>query len=83
MSLLIVSATDHVLWNLQLFQVEIILTAVAMHAVSERTQTVAQISRQLMHLWARLGIGCCLCMMMAAGSEGDDQPFEAFLLQLR
>jgi hypothetical protein len=40
------------------------LATVAMHAVSERAQAVAQVSWKLMHFWAAcLGIGWCSCMM--------------------
>lgn len=40
------------------------LTAVAMHAVSERAQAIAQIFWKLVHVWAAcLGIGCCLRLM--------------------
>jgi hypothetical protein len=40
------------------------LTAVAMYAVPERAQAIAQVFGKLMHFWAAcLGIGFCLCMM--------------------
>ena len=58
------------------------LTAVAMHAVSERPQAIAQVFWELMHFWAYLGIGCRLCMMVVTDLEGDDQPLEALLPQL-
>jgi hypothetical protein len=41
MRLLLAFATYHVLWRLQLLQVEVMLTAVAMYAVPERTQAFA------------------------------------------
>ena len=64
MSLFLAFAVDHVVWNLQLLQVEVMLTAVAMHAVSERPQAFAQVFWKLMHFWAAcLGIGCCLRIM--------------------
>ena len=50
MNLSLAFAVDHVVWSLQLLQVEVMLTAVAMHAVSERTQAVAQVLRELMHI---------------------------------
>jgi hypothetical protein len=64
MRLLLAFATHHVFWRLQLLQVEVILTAVAMHAISERTQALAQVFRELMHRWACLGASCRLRMMM-------------------
>ena len=63
MNLSFAFAVDHAVWSLQLLQVEVMLTAVAMHAVSERTQAVAQVLGELMHIWANLGIGCCSRMM--------------------
>jgi hypothetical protein len=69
-SLSLAFAVDHVFWNVQLLQVEVMLIAVAMHAVPERTQAIAQVFWKLMHFWAAcLGIGCCLRMM---SSEGDN-----------
>jgi len=56
-------ATKHVFWSRQLLQVKVVLTAVAMHAVSERTQAVAQVFWELMHLWACLGTDSRLRMM--------------------
>jgi predicted signal transduction protein with EAL and GGDEF domain len=83
MSLLVDFAIKYVFWGILLLQVEVILAAVAMHAVSEGTQAIAQVFWELMHLWACLGVGCCLRMMGWWVLEGHDQQLEAFLLQLR
>jgi hypothetical protein len=69
-----VLATEHVFWGvqpLQLLQVQVVLTTVPMHTVSERTQAFAQVFGKLMHCWACLGAGCRLNMVLGAcGSKG-------------
>lgn len=82
MDLFFAFATDHVVRGSQLFQVDVMLTTVAMYAVPERTQAVAQVFWELMHFWAYLGIGCRLRMMVVADAEGDSQPSKALLPQL-
>lgn len=63
MSLSCAVATEHIVWSLQLLQVEVMLAAVVMHAVSERPQAIARVFWELTHLWAGLDVGCCLRMM--------------------
>ena len=53
-------AIDQVIWKFQLLQIQFTL---AMDAVSERSQALAQLFWKLVHRWACLGICCGSCMM--------------------
>jgi hypothetical protein len=64
--MLLTFAIDRVVWRFQFLEVQVTL---AMNAVPERSQAIAQLPWKLMHHWACLGVCCGSCMTVLENLE--------------